>query len=106
MAWAQFYGWIKGRAVTKASRIGNKDTGLSLCAASKTGAITVELMHWEGKDCFEIRFVPWGESSFDEIPLARGSFVAGEEAPTVRLNDDMVRAHVEAMALKAMTKED
>lgn len=106
MAWSQFYGWVKGRAQTRASRVGNKDSGLSLLAASKTGAITVELCCWQDKNCFEIRFVEWGDSKFEDILLARGSFTQGEGPPVIHLQDDMVRAHVEREALKAMTKED
>lgn len=105
MAWSQFYGWLKGRAVTEATRVGNKDTGLQVGAASKTGAITVKMLHWNGVDCFEIRLVEWGESKFDDIPLARGSFVKGEGPPIIMLDDAVVRAHVEREALRAM-KED
>lgn len=106
MAWSQFYGWVKGRAETRASRCGDRDSGLHLLAASKTGAVTVELRSWGGKNCFHIALVEWGDSKFDDIVLARGSFTEKEGKPVVILDDALVRAHVEREALIAMTKED
>lgn len=106
MAGSQFYGWLKGRAVTEATRVGDKDSGLSMVAASKTGAITVKLWHRHGKDYFDIRVTDWGGSAFDAVPLAVGHFPEGEGNPVIQLDDPTVRAHVEREALKAMTKED
>jgi hypothetical protein len=106
MAWSQFFGKVTGRSSTAGTRVGTKDSGLSLIAASKTGAVTVELNHWGGKNCFEIRLTDWGDSKFDDIVLARGSFTEGEGKPVIMLDDAVVRAHVEREALKAMTKED
>lgn len=103
MAWSQFYGTVKGRARTEAERCGNKDSGLRVFAASKTGAVVVEMRHWQGKDCFEVRLVPWCNSKFDDIPLAMGSFVEGEASPVLRLDDKVVGTYIEAQALKAMT---
>jgi hypothetical protein len=105
MAWSQFYGWVKGRAVSEATRVGNKDTGLGVGAASKTGAIIVRMLHWQGQDCFEIRLTEWGESKFDDILLAKGSFVKGEGPPVIVLDDATVRAHVEREALRAMRED-
>ncbi len=105
MAWSQFFGSVKGRASTKAERVGNIDSGLQVLAASKTGAITVRLFHFDGKDRFEISLVEWGNSKFDQICLASGVFSAGEGPPVIHLHDGVVRQHVEAEALKVMIKE-
>jgi hypothetical protein len=106
MAWSQFFGKVTGRSSTAGTRVGTKDSGLSMLAASKTGAITVELRHWQGKDYFELRFIEWGDSKFEDIPLLTGHFVQGEGAPVLHLHEPTVRAHVEREALKALTKED
>lgn len=106
MAWSQFYGKLRGRSQTEATRCGTKDSGLSMVAASKTGAITVKLWHRDGKDYFDIRVTDWGSSRFYGIPLAIGHFPKGEGKPVIRLDEPTVRAHVEREALKAMTKED
>lgn len=106
MAWSQFYGTVKGRASSEAARCGTKDSGLRVFAASKTGAITIDLCHWNGKDCFEVRLVPWCDGKFDDIPLMKGSFVEGENSPVLRLDDNVVQRYIHDQALKAMTKED
>jgi hypothetical protein len=106
MAWSQFYGWVRGRAQSEATRVGNKDTGIQVGAASKTGAITVKMRHCDGQDYFEVRFIEWGDSKFEDIPIVSGYFKGGEGAPVLHLHEPSVRAHVEAHALKALTKED
>ena len=106
MAWSEFFGKIRGRSATEATRCGTKDSGLSMVCASKTGDITVRMSHWGGRHCFEIKLTDWGSATFDEITLARGSFVGGEAPPVLMLDDAVVRAHVEREALKALTKED
>ena len=109
MAWSQFFGSVRGSSQTDATRCGNKDSGLSMVAASKTGAITVKLSHWGGRHCFEIVLTSWGSSRFEDILLARGSFPVGDGNPIFLMPDETVRAyisnHVEREALKVMTKE-
>lgn len=105
MAWSQFYGKLRGRSQTEATRCGNKDSGLSMVAASKTGAITVKLWHAGGKNFFQVRITDWDGAAFDDIPIATGSFPVGEGNPEIHLPDEVVRAHVEREALRAM-KED
>lgn len=106
MARSQFYGKLRGRSQTEATCCGTKDSGLSMVAASKTGAITVKLWHRDGKNYFDIRVTDWGGSAFDDVPLAVGHFPEGEGNPVIQLDEPTVRAHVEREALKAMTKED
>jgi hypothetical protein len=106
MAWSEFYGKIRGRSSTEATRCGNRDSGLSMVAASKTGAITVKMWYAGGKHFYQVRLTDWGSSNFDDIPLATGSFPTDEKGvPEIHLPDDIVRAHVEREALRAM-KED
>lgn len=104
MAWSQFYGEIKGRARTEAARCGNKDSGLRCFAASKTGAVVTTFRHWNGKDCFEVRLVPWCNSKFDDIPLLTGHFIEGEASPVLRLDDKTVDAYIHKKAMEVMTK--
>lgn len=104
MAWSQYYAEIKGRARTSAERVGNKDSGIRAFVASKTGAIVTTFRHWDGKDCFEVRIVPWCDSKFDEIPLLTGSFVEGENSPVLRLDDNIVDAYIHKRALEVMTR--
>jgi hypothetical protein len=104
MAWSQFYGEIKGRARTTAERVGDKDSGLRVFAASKTGGFHIRMQHWDGKDCFELRIVPWCDSKFPEIPLVTGHFVEGENSPVLRLDDGAVSKYINRRALEAMTK--
>lgn len=106
MARSQFYGRLRGRSQTEATRLGTKDSGLRMVAASKTGAITVELWHRDGKDYFDIYVTDWGGSRFDNISLATGHFPKDKGNPVIQLDEPTVRAHVEREALKAMTKED
>jgi hypothetical protein len=103
MAWSQFYGTVSGRSRTEAARCGTKDSGLRVFAASKTGALVLDMHHWQGKDCFAVRLIPWCNSKFDEIPLAMGSFVEGEGSPVLRLDDKVVSTYIERQALKIMT---
>jgi len=105
MAWSEFYGKVQGRA-GEAARCGNKDSGLQMVAASKTGAIRVKMWHSNGVNHFSVRITDWGYPEFDDIPLAEGTFPVDEGEPVVRVGDEVTRKHVEREALRAMTKED
>lgn len=104
MAWSQFYAEIKGRSRTVAARCGDKDSGIQAFVASKTGAFSVRMRHWNGLDCFEVRLVPWCDGKFDEIPLLSGHFKEGENSPLLRLDDSVVNDYIHKKALEAMTK--
>lgn len=104
MAWSQFYAEVKGRSRTAAARCGNKETGVQAFVASKTGAFSVHMRHWNGLDCFEVRLVPWCNSKFDEIPLLSGHFKEGENSPLLRLDDSVVNDYIHKKALEAVTK--
>lgn len=104
MAWSQFYAEIKGRSRTSAARCGNKESGIQAFVASKTGAFSVNMNHWNGKDVFEVRIVPWCNSKFDEIPLLTGHFVEGESSPVLRLDDKTVQQYIHRKAMEVMTK--
>lgn len=104
MAWSQFYAEIRGRSRTSAERVGNKESGIRAFVASKTGAFVVTMRHWNGKDCFEVRIVPWCDSKFEDIPLLVGSFKEGKESPILRLDDRVVSQYIHDKALEGMTK--
>lgn len=56
---SHFYGTLDGNR-GEATRCGSKDSGLRTTAASWAGAIKVELsVDDEGRDCFEVRQIPW-----------------------------------------------
>ena len=54
---AQFYGTICGQRGPGASRLGSKESGLNVCAASWAGAIRVHIWHDGSNDVdrFEVR---------------------------------------------------
>jgi hypothetical protein len=56
---AHFYGKIDGKARTHASRLGTKASGLSTVVASWEGAVSVELMHRDGRDWAVVCLEPW-----------------------------------------------
>ena len=56
---ARFYGVVKGRAKSHATRCGSA-SGLTTWAASWKGAIEVELyVNGAGRDCFRVSLIPW-----------------------------------------------
>jgi hypothetical protein len=75
---SHFYGTIKGTR-GKATRCGDKRSGLRTVAASWSGAVVVELYQDDlGRDCFHVAQCPWQGSGVNEV-LATGAI--GERAP-------------------------
>lgn len=105
MAWSQFYGEVKGRARTAAARSGTDDSGLRVFAASKTGAFVIHMVREQGHNAFAVRVVPWGDSNFQEILLCTGRFVEGDNSPVLRLDNKLVRSHIETEAYRSMTED-
>src|SRR5690606_1638344 len=56
---AQFYGIVRGRAKTQATREGNKESGLVTTAASWEGAVKVQLYEQDGVDYAHVTIGPW-----------------------------------------------
>lgn len=73
---AQFRGTIQGMR-GEASRLGSKETGLTVNAASWDGEVTVRLFHANGIDMVDVSLLSHGKG--DRRTLYRGP-VAGQEA--------------------------
>lgn len=58
---ARFYGVVKGRASTAATRTGHKTTGLTTVCASWEGAVESRVYYDAelGRDIVEVRLIPW-----------------------------------------------
>ena len=57
---ARFYGTVRGKAVTTATREGNEQSGVTTQAASWSGAIEVYVYkNIDGQDCYTIDKIPW-----------------------------------------------
>ena len=57
---ARFYGTVRGKAVTTATREGNEQSGITTQAASWSGAIEVYVYkNTDGQDCYTIDKIPW-----------------------------------------------
>lgn len=69
---AQFFGEVEGQRGA-ASRLGSKDSGLRVVAASWQGAIKVRLQHRsDGKDHFTVEQTPWSNGAGCNQVLASG----------------------------------
>jgi hypothetical protein len=77
---SHFYGMLRGSAKTEATRRGSKGGGLTACAASWAGAITVQLWHDEkaGQDCYRVYQALWYGAGV-EGTLAEG--IIGQQPP-------------------------
>ena len=56
---SHFYGTLRGRAKTTATRTGHRTTGLRAIAASWQGAVQVDLYVKDEQDMARVRLVPW-----------------------------------------------
>lgn len=57
---SKFYGTLSGSAKTQATRRGNRNTGVTVQAASWAGGIEVRVFEDEqGNECFSVSHIPW-----------------------------------------------
>ena len=56
---SKFYGTLQGKAKTVATRCGTRNSGITARAASWAGAIEVYVFERDGKECFEVKQIPW-----------------------------------------------
>lgn len=67
---SHFYGIVRGQAKTEATRTGSKNSGLGMTAASRQGAVTVELREVDGKDWVMICLTPWQGQGMHKVLYA------------------------------------
>lgn len=81
---SHFYGTIRGKAKTAATRCGTKASRLETIAASWQGAVKVSLSHDEttGRDMASVELMPWHGSGTFRV-LYRGS-IGGVQGEDVR----------------------
>lgn len=71
---ARFYGIVRGKAMTEATREGNASSGIITQAASWSGAIEVYVYKdKDDNDCYQIDRVPW-KGTGKSKSIASGKF--------------------------------
>ena len=56
---AKYYGKVKGKGKTEATRLGTLKSGLRTTAASWSGSVTVTLFERGGEEWAEVSLTPW-----------------------------------------------
>jgi len=74
MSWSQFYGRVRGRSKTAASRLGTEESGLTCEAACSLWCIETRWRRDESAkaDVFEVWLMPWGDCRGTSRRLASG----------------------------------